>query len=108
MICTALLFCAAAVIASPAQNVFFTTLLNFEGATNGANPYSALVQVSDGTFYGTTYAGGTYGAGTVFKITGGGKLTTLYSFCAQAGCTDGANPYGGLVQATDGTFYGTT
>ena len=37
-----------------------------------------------------------------------GKLTTLYSFCSLAGCTDGNGPIGGMVQATDGNFYGTT
>ena len=46
--------------------------------------------------------------GTVFKITPGGTLTTLHSFCSQANCTDGSVPSAGLVQATDGSFYGTT
>ena len=35
-------------------------------------------------------------------------LTTLYSFCAQSGCKDGDGPWSGLVQGTDGNFYGTT
>jgi uncharacterized repeat protein (TIGR03803 family) len=48
------------------------------------------------------------GKGTVFKITRSGVLTTLYSFCAQSSCADGANPYGSLVQGADGNFYGTT
>ena len=51
---------------------------------------------------------GVRGAGTVFKITPSGTLTTLYSFCAQGGCTDGSDPYAGLVQATNGDLYGTT
>ena len=46
--------------------------------------------------------------GTVFKITPSGTLTTLYSFCSQTACTDGAYPVAGLVQATNGDFYGTT
>jgi uncharacterized repeat protein (TIGR03803 family) len=46
--------------------------------------------------------------GTVFKITPSGKFTRLHSFCAQAGCKDGAFPSGGLVQGTDGNFYGAT
>jgi len=44
----------------------------------------------------------------VFKLTSAGQLTVLYNFCSLASCTDGANPYGGLVQASDGNFYGTT
>ena len=111
MVCIVFMFCAAAVIASPAQTL--TTLVNFAGA-NGANPQSSLIQGTDGNFYGTTPDGGdlskcsSFGCGTVFKITPGGTLTTLYSFCAQTNCTDGADPLGGLVQATDGNFYGTT
>jgi len=66
------------------------------------------VQATNGNFYGTTEIGGADGYGTVFKITPKGALTTLYSFCAQLNCTDGATPYAGLVQATNGNFYGTT
>jgi uncharacterized repeat protein (TIGR03803 family) len=85
-----------------------TTLHNFDGA-DGAQPYAALVQATDGNFYGTTYTGGANGNhGTVFKITGGGVLTTLYSFCAQANCADGEGVFAGLVQATDKNFYGAT
>ncbi len=48
------------------------------------------------------------GSGTVFKMTGDGTLTTLHRFCTQTGCPDGRNPMGGLVQAANGTLYGTT
>jgi uncharacterized repeat protein (TIGR03803 family) len=98
-------------------NGTLTTLYSFcaqSGCTDGANPYAGLVQATDGDFYGTTYQGGAgsnacsgIGCGTIFKITPGGTLTTLYSFCSQSGCTDGAYPYAGLVQATNGNFYGT-
>jgi uncharacterized repeat protein (TIGR03803 family) len=98
-------FCAAMAIGSPAQN--FGTLVSFNG-TNGALPDSPLVQGIDGNLYGTTSNGGGYGYGTVFEITAGGALTTLYSFCAQnLPCPDGYGP-GGLVLAFDGNFYGTT
>ena len=81
-----------------------TTLYSFAGS-DGANPYAALVQGSDGNFYGTTAGGGaSNGNGTVFKITPGGTLTTLHSFAGS----DGANPYAALVQGSDGNFYGTT
>jgi uncharacterized repeat protein (TIGR03803 family) len=84
----------------------FTALAALNGA-NGNEPESALVQGSDGNFYGTTLyggSGGTLGDGTVFKMTPAGVLTTLISFSGA----DGANPYGGLVQGSDGNFYGTT
>jgi uncharacterized repeat protein (TIGR03803 family) len=88
-----------------------TTLYSFCSQPNcadGAVPGVGLFQAADGTFYGTTVYGGASGYGTVFKITPAGRLTTLYSFCAQTGCPDGQYPYSGLVQATDGNFYGTT
>jgi uncharacterized repeat protein (TIGR03803 family) len=92
-----------------------TTLYSFcaqNGCTDGRNPFAALIQGADGDFYGTTRFGGancaTEGCGTVFRITPNGTLTTLYSFCAQSGCTDGYWPIAGLVQGSDGNFYGTT
>jgi uncharacterized repeat protein (TIGR03803 family) len=84
-----------------------TTLHNFDGG-DGANPYAGLVQATNGNFYGTTTGGGATSNGTVFKITPSGELTTLYNFCSQNHCTDGANPVAALIQATDGSFYGTT
>jgi uncharacterized repeat protein (TIGR03803 family) len=97
-------------IASAAQTL--TTLARFNGV-DGSDPYFApLLQGADGNFYGTTAYGGAncspYGCGTVFKITAKGVLTTLYSFCTQSYCSDGNYPYSGLIQATDGNFYGTT
>jgi uncharacterized repeat protein (TIGR03803 family) len=88
-----------------------TTLYSFcaqKNCTDGAVPFAALVRGSDSNFYGTTSEGGASGFGTVFKITSQGALTTLYRFCTQANCPDGAEPYAGLVQATNGLFYGTT
>ena len=98
-----------------------TLLHSFEGSpTEGANSYARLVQGTDGSFYGTTGGGGAnrdplcnspenlIGCGTVFKITPTGTLTTLYSFCSQPNCADGYFPVDGLVQGTDGNFYGTT
>jgi uncharacterized repeat protein (TIGR03803 family) len=88
-----------------------TTLYDFcsqSGCPDGYSP-NGLVQATDGNFYGTTAGGGAnLYYGTVFKMTPSGTLTTLYSFCSQSGCTDGANPYAGLIQAIDGNFYGTT
>jgi uncharacterized repeat protein (TIGR03803 family) len=89
-----------------------TTLYTFCKTTpcaDGTDPYAALVQGSDGDFYGTTEAGGLgLGYGTVFKITSSGELTTLYRFCLESNCTDGGNPYAALVQGANGNFFGTT
>ena len=65
--------------------------------------YAPLLQADDGAFYGVTQFGGTYSAGTIYKIVGT-KVTTLYSFDGP----HGAYPIGGLVQAMDGNLYGTT
>ncbi len=116
-LCLIFVFCVAMSIASSAQT--FTSLVSFtgtSGANLGANPQSTLLQGVDGNFYGTTLYGGTgvdctggNGCGTVFKIDPTtDALTTLYSFCSGANCPDGAAPWAGLVQGTDGNFYGTT
>jgi uncharacterized repeat protein (TIGR03803 family) len=89
-------------------NGTLTTLHSFNNEMDGEYPYGSLVQATNGKFYGTTSYGGASGYGTLFKITPSGTLTTLYNFCVQTNCADGANPYGGLVQATNGTLYGTT
>src|ERR1017187_7800866 len=98
-VCIVCVFCAAAVITSPAQTL--TTLHSFD-STDGAYPFAGLFQASDGNFYGTTYNGGTNNEGTVFKITPSGTLVWVYSFCSQPNCTDGALPVGGLIQYSEG------
>jgi len=105
---------ATAAVALPAQTTpstsappVFTTLLSLDG-TDGAIPDASLVQATDGNLCGTTNDLGANNNGTVFKITPRGTLTTLYNFCSQDNCTDGANPSAGLVQGTGGSLYGTT
>jgi uncharacterized repeat protein (TIGR03803 family) len=79
-----------------------TTLYSFcakSGCADGSNPSARLVETTNGDLYGTTAYGGATcagagGCGTVFKITPSGTLTTLYSFCSQGGCMDGASPSG--------------
>jgi uncharacterized repeat protein (TIGR03803 family) len=86
-----------------------TTLYSFctqARCADGELPGAGLTQATDGNFYGTTQAGGANYGGTIFQITSGGTLTTLYNFCAQTNCADGGSPYAGLVQATDGNLYG--
>ena len=85
------------------------TLHVFQG-TDGAFPLSGLIRAANGTFYGTTSAGGPTnsncfdGCGTLFSMTASGTLTTLYFFNS----TDGAAPYAPPVLASDGNLYGTT
>lgn len=78
-----------------------TTLHSFN-LSDGSVPDS-LIQAGDGNLYGTTEEGGTYGQGTVFKLTLGGALTTLYNFSSTS--RTGHQPTM-LLQATDGNFYG--
>lgn len=78
------------------------TLYSFEGS-DGQEPMAALVQATDGNFYGTTFWGGVVGLGTVFEMTPDGVMTRLYSFPGNAG----RFPQGALVQGTDGSLYGT-
>src|ERR1700687_5752949 len=78
------------------QTVLYTFCLQ-ANCPDGNGPSSHLVLATDGNFYGTTSYGGAHAAptvfgGTFFKITKGGALTTLYSFCALANCADGSYP----------------
>jgi uncharacterized repeat protein (TIGR03803 family) len=89
-----------------------TTIYNFCSQPfrrDGLFPEGELIQGSDGALYGTTAYGGNHNAGTVFKITLSGVLTSLHSFCSKSpNCADGSNPIAGLVEASNGLFYGTT
>jgi uncharacterized repeat protein (TIGR03803 family) len=81
------------------------------GSTDGVEPVG-LIQASDGNFYGTTFHGGEYGVGTVFKITLAGVESVLYSFsggyAGVFGSADGGMPKAGLIEGSDGNLYGTT
>ncbi len=107
--CSVFLLCVATVITSSATT--FKTRANFDGG-NGAAPYfGSLVQGTDGNLYGTTAFGGGIqncagsSCGTLFKVTLSGTITTLHDFDNGI---DGGDPEGGLVQGTDGNFYGVT
>jgi uncharacterized repeat protein (TIGR03803 family) len=81
-----------------------TVLHSFAGTSDGGKPAGALIQGSDGNFYGTTFTGGAGSQGTVYKITPTGIETVLYSF---SGATDGNQPQAALIEGSDGNFYGT-
>lgn len=82
----------------------YTVLYNLNGTTDGLNPYSSLIQATDGNFYGVANAGGTLGYGTIYKITPGGAYTVVHNFDS----TTGQNPQAALTQSTTGLLYGDT
>jgi uncharacterized repeat protein (TIGR03803 family) len=87
-----------------------TTMHSFAGyPADGSLPAANLIQATDLSLYGTTEAGGKEGSGVAFKIALGGAFTMIYSFCADRSrgeCLDGFNSFSGVIQGTDGNFYG--
>jgi uncharacterized repeat protein (TIGR03803 family) len=79
---------------------------------DGWLPMGRLIFGSDGNLYGMTNQGGNGGnifnSGTIFKISRSGTYKILHMFSGNGGTGDGANPAAGLIQATNGNFYGTT
>jgi uncharacterized repeat protein (TIGR03803 family) len=87
----------------------FSTFAFLDGF-DGAGPTASLVQAADGTFYGTTFAGGAVGYGSIFKTSWSGTITNVYSFFGAVE-VDGnltGNPAAGLLRGVDGNYYGTT
>jgi uncharacterized repeat protein (TIGR03803 family) len=86
-------------------NGVLTPLYSFINGIDGSDPYAGLTLGSDGNFYGTTLGDGKTNHGSIFKISPNGAMSVLYSFTNGM---DGNAPYAGLVQGTDGNFYGAT
>jgi uncharacterized repeat protein (TIGR03803 family) len=82
-----------------------TVLYSFTGGADGANPMSKLSFDSAGNLYGTTFAGGAYGGGTVFEVVKGGTEQVLHSF---GNGSDGANPVAGVTLTAKLAIFGTT
>ena len=108
--CAAALALASALslaAALPAQAQTETVLHSFGTQSgDGSNPYAGLIMDPEGNLYGTTYYGGAYDYGTVFKLAPSGTETVLYSFGGRRG--DGWYPQAGLIIDTEGNLYGTT
>jgi|HubBroStandDraft_6_1064221.scaffolds.fasta_scaffold73729_2 uncharacterized repeat protein (TIGR03803 family) len=101
-------FCGAVFKITPSGTLTVVYYFN-DTAGSGYTPFGGLTLGTDGNFYGTTKAGGTFNLGTVFKITAGGTLTKLYNFgTCKYPCVDGSYPIAPPVQGSDGNFYGTT
>jgi len=85
-----------------------TTLYSFPKAlVIGGNSANGIILGTDGSYYGTTFAGGKNDEGTIFRLRQSGQVRG-YSFCSQPNCADGLQPLSTLVEGTDGNFYGTT
>ena len=107
------LLAAAAFVGSafqPAASQTYTVIYNFTGqGSDGATPYGGPILDKSGNLYGTTYLGGRYGAGSIYRLSPNGSSWTyrsLYSFKAGA---DGSGPaFGSLAMGPDHTLFGTT
>jgi uncharacterized repeat protein (TIGR03803 family) len=82
-----------------------TVLYSFLEAPGGTTPSGPVTRVGSGELFGTTSAGGAYGAGTVYWTDAAGAPTVLYSFTGGA---DGGNPQSGVIGDSTGNLYGTT
>jgi uncharacterized repeat protein (TIGR03803 family) len=91
-------------LASTAAAQRFKVLYRFTGKDDGATPQASLIRDAQGNLYGTTYHGGAFGYGVVFKLEPDGKEIPLHSFDG----VDGLSPDGSLVRDADGNLYGTT
>lgn len=84
----------------------FTKKLDFTGSANGSNPYGQLMQASNGKLYGMTNLGGTSNKGVLFEYD---PFTSAYTKKVDfSGTANGSNPYGSLIEASDGKLYGMT
>ena len=87
-------------------NGTFTTLYSFGASgSDGKFPRAGVALGVDGQFYGTTYAGGSVGSGTVYRMTTAGVESQLYSFTGGA---DGSQPLSGVTPSLDGSYWGST
>ncbi|MGA7755968.1 MAG: choice-of-anchor tandem repeat GloVer-containing protein [Candidatus Sulfotelmatobacter sp.] len=104
---TALAITFGLAVRAQAQTV--TNLADFN-YTNGSRPISAVVEATDGNYYGVTESGGPFagGYGTLYRMTPSGKLTALYNFCSKPNCSDGEGPFAAPVLGSDGNLYGVT
>ncbi|HSC17296.1 MAG TPA: choice-of-anchor tandem repeat GloVer-containing protein [Rhizomicrobium sp.] len=106
---------AALCLAMPAAAGSVKTLHAFSDCSggkchDGSAPAGNLVRDSSGNLYGTTSQGGKHGAGTIFQLSPDGKgswrQSTIYSFCSEDDCADGATPQSTLIIDANGSLYG--
>lgn len=89
---------------SLAQAQTFTVLHKFNRSGDGAWPRAGVIRDAKGNLYGTTFDGGAFYYGAIFKLQVNGKETVLHSFTGG----DGLWPAAGLMRDAEGNLYGTT
>jgi len=82
----------------------FQTLYSLDSIT-GYWPFGKLLMANDGNLYGMTAFGGAYNNGVIYKFN---LMTNIYTDIYDFDGTGGIQPYGNLIQATDGNLYGLT
>src|SRR5205814_1811028 len=82
-----------------------TVLHSFAVGSDGRKLYAGLIRDAAGNLYGTTFTGGAFGFGTVFKLDATGNETVLYTFTGGA---DGGYSRAGVIRDAAGNLYGTT
>ncbi|MBV8888482.1 MAG: VCBS repeat-containing protein [Alphaproteobacteria bacterium] len=116
--CTGIIGCGVVFELVPGQQAEWTemVLYDFCAQTNcldGFQPFAGLLIDRTGNLYGTAQNGGAYTFGTAFELAPNEARTawtetTLYTFCSQSQCKDGANPTSTLIMDGERNLYGTT
>lgn len=105
--CAFLLYCCI-VMPGPAVGLPGFEPLGSLGGAGRQHPSSSLLPHRDGNFYGTTYNGGGFGKGTLYKVTPSGALNVVVHFSGVSGSTAGTQPVGGLISDAAGILWGVT